>query len=1219
MKKIFTIFAALACMMSMSAATWTVAGAPKAVFGSEWDPANTANVMADQGDGNYKWEKSDLTLAASTIEFKVVKGNAWGEEYPGANYRLKINESGVYTITITFNEGTHEVNAVATKQGAAEVIPTIAIAGDMNGWNTTANEFVIADDKKTASLTLALEAKDYGFKMIVAGGWTSDGATITRENNTTVFTGANSDNNCTLTADVAGDYTFTWVYKTNTLTVTYPEAGENPGEEPGDDPVVDPETGVTYNVTVPAGTKACYIAGEMNGWSQQEMTKVDETHYTITIATATATMKYKYCSGPDWAYVEMQADGATDVQDRTYAANDVVEAWKAVYDPAGEEPGDDPVVDPETGITYNVTVPAGTKACYIAGEMNEWKHQEMTKVDETHYTITIATATTAMKYKYCSGPDWAYVEMQADGVTDVQDRTYAANDVVEAWKAVYEPAGEDPTPGEPKDITVKAKVPAAWTEQITAWVWATGGEGQEVVPTQEGEWYVYTQNCVELNIIFKNGAGWNGDANQTVDITVTESTCIEITADGATKATYTVVDCEGGEDSELPTDTVDVYTIAGVTSLVGVNWDPTATINDMIKQEDGTYTLVKTDLQLVANMPYEYKVVKNHSWEIWSIPGWNMGNNTLLVDKSGIYDVTFTLNLVDTALTAVAQLKEELVLIPTVQLAGTMTDWAENAIEMTLSEDSLSASTTVTLLADSVYEFKIIVDGNWKGYDGIVTRDYSIDLVFNSGSNCSLITDVEGEYAFTWTFANNSVSVVYPENNFPKPEPKDITVKAKMPTTWNDVITAWVWPTGGDGRVVEPTQEGEWYVVTENCTELNIIFRNGSEWSTADNKTEDMTFTESTCVQLAQEGGDMATYTVVDCEGDSVVTPDPETGVTYNVTVPAGTKACYIAGEMNSWSFTEMTKIDDTHYTVTLAEATEAMGYKYCSGPGWAYVELTEEDGEVANRTYAANDIVVKWASIYDPANAPTPGEAKDITIKAKVPATWTETITAWVWATGEPGKAVIPTKDGEWYVYTEHCPELNIIFRNGSEWSTVDNKTVDMTFTESTCIQLAQEGGDMATYTVVDCEGGEVIEPAQITYVLMGVGGDWTTGIYLTRNVTALEEEYVLLNQPIAEGDSVKVVTLTDGIPTAWCGNVDEASTVSYTNDEVYGNIVLIPGIYDFYYKVASNMIYIATSITTAVDNITIEKNAIKVIQDGRMYILRDGVMYNVMGQIAE
>ena len=877
---------------------------------------------------------------------------------------------------------------------------------------------------------------------------------------------------------------------------------------------------VTYNVTVPAGTKACYIAGEMNSWSFTEMTKVDDTHYTLDLPSATEAIKYKYCSGPGWAYVEKDASG-NEIGDRSYSAADVVAKWASVYEPSatpeepkeekditvkakvpaawtktitawvwptggdgkevtptkegdwyvytehcaelniifkngagwngdanqtvditvsestcieitagtnkatytivdcednpGEEPGDDPVVtpDPETGVTYTVTVPAGTKACYIAGEMNSWSFTEMTKIDDTHYTVTLAEATEAMGYKYCSGPGWAYVELtEEDGA--VANRTYAANDVVVKWASVYDPANA-PTPGEAKDITIKAKVPATWTNTITAWVWATGEPGKELIPTKEGDWYVYTEHCSELNIIFKNGEGWNGDAtNQTVDITVTESTCIEITADGATKATYTVVDCEGGEDSELPTDTVDVYTIAGVTSLVGVNWDPTATINDMIKQEDGTYTLVKTDLQLVANMPYEYKVVKNHSWEIWSIPGWNMGNDTLLVDKSGIYDVTFTLNLVDTALTAVAQLKEELVLIPTVQLAGTMTDWAENAIEMTLSEDSLSASTTVTLLADSVYEFKIIVDGNWKGYDGTVTRDYSIDLVFNSISNCSLITDVEGEYAFTWTFANNSVSVVYPENNFPKPEPKDITVKAKMPTTWNDVITAWVWPTGGDGRVVEPTQEGEWYVVTENCTELNIIFRNGSEWSTA-------------------------------------------------------------------------------------------------------------------------------------------------------------------------------------------------------------DNQTMDMTFTESTCVQLAQEGGDMATYTVVDCESGEVIEPAQITYVLMGVGGDWTTGIYLTRNVTALEEEYVLFNQSIAEGDSVKVVTLTDGIPTAWCGDVDEASTVSYTNDEVHGNIVLIPGIYDFYYKVASNKIYIATSIITAVDNITIEKNAIKVIQDGRMYILRDGVMYNVVGQVVK
>ena len=361
--------------------------------------------------------------------------------------------------------------------------------------------------------------------------------------------------NQTADLDVPADkncYTVTgWGLNDGTWSV-YSTEDPDPGTG-GEDP--EPSTGVTYNVTVPAGTNACYIAGEMNNWSHIEMTKVDDTHYTLTVADATTAMKYKYCSGPSWDYVEMQADGVTDVQDRTYSANDVVEAWKAVYSP-GEEPGEEPGEDPEpsTGVTYNVTVPVGTNACYIAGEMNNWSHIEMTKVDDTHYTLTVADATTAMKYKYCSGPSWDYVEMQADGVTDVQDRTYSANDVVEAWKAVYAPGEEpiDPNPGETKDITVKAKVPAEWTDVITVWVWATGLEGQEAIPTQEGEWYVYTHTGTELNIIFKNGAGWNGDTNQTVDMYFTESACVEIIA-GEGKATYELVDC----DSNTAVENVD--------------------------------------------------------------------------------------------------------------------------------------------------------------------------------------------------------------------------------------------------------------------------------------------------------------------------------------------------------------------------------------------------------------------------------------------------------------------------------------------------------------------------------------------------------------------------------------------------------------------------------------------------------------------------------------
>ncbi|MBO5361935.1 MAG: starch-binding protein [Paludibacteraceae bacterium] len=231
---------------------WTVAGAPASIFGTEWDPSNAANDLVKQEDGTYKWEKTDLTLSASNIQFKVVKNHAWGEEYPGSNYTLSIAEAGIYTITITFNADTKEVAGTATKTGSAVVIPTIAIAGDMNGWNTTANEFVVAADELTASLTLPLEAQDYGFKIIVAGGWTSNAATITRENNTAEFT-ENGDNS-TLTADVAGEYTFTWTYATKTLTVTYPALP------------------VKYNVTVTAENGTVEGAGEYEEGTEVTLT-----------------------------------------------------------------------------------------------------------------------------------------------------------------------------------------------------------------------------------------------------------------------------------------------------------------------------------------------------------------------------------------------------------------------------------------------------------------------------------------------------------------------------------------------------------------------------------------------------------------------------------------------------------------------------------------------------------------------------------------------------------------------------------------------------------------------------------------------------------------------------------------------------------------------------------------------------------------------------------
>ena len=206
--------------------TYTVAGSSEAAFGTAWDPENADNDMKKQEDGTYKWEKEGLELLAGEVEFKVTEDHAWTVAYPAQNYKLAIAETGIYTLTITFNPADQAVAATATKTGDVVIIPTIAMHGNFLGsWADTEN-FTLAADEATATLTLTIAEGNYEFGMRIggSGNWTSNGVAFTRENaSAEIVAGAG---NLTLAADVAGEYTFTWTYATNTLTVTYPVVSE---------------------------------------------------------------------------------------------------------------------------------------------------------------------------------------------------------------------------------------------------------------------------------------------------------------------------------------------------------------------------------------------------------------------------------------------------------------------------------------------------------------------------------------------------------------------------------------------------------------------------------------------------------------------------------------------------------------------------------------------------------------------------------------------------------------------------------------------------------------------------------------------------------------------------------------------------------------------------------------------------------------------------------
>ena len=102
--------------------TYTVAGDNRIVFGEEWAPAKADNDMVDQGDGTYKWTKSEIALKKNTqIKFKVVKNHDWEKgSWPGEDWVINtITKDGYYTITITFKESDQSITATATWTGEA--------------------------------------------------------------------------------------------------------------------------------------------------------------------------------------------------------------------------------------------------------------------------------------------------------------------------------------------------------------------------------------------------------------------------------------------------------------------------------------------------------------------------------------------------------------------------------------------------------------------------------------------------------------------------------------------------------------------------------------------------------------------------------------------------------------------------------------------------------------------------------------------------------------------------------------------------------------------------------------------------------------------------------------------------------------------------------------------------------------------------------------------
>jgi len=338
---------------------------------------------------------------------------------------------------------------------------------------------------------------------------------------------------------------------------------------------------VVFNVTVPSPTYQCWIVGNFNGWNNNlnQMTKVDDTHYTITLDDATfatgitqANIKYKYLSGGgDWAYVEKDAAGA-EITDRDYNAADVVAKWALVYNPT--------VLPLPKTVTVNALVPVGTIQCYIVGTFNNWTiptdSTKMTKVEETldyiQFTATFFTTdANKLQYKFCAGPAWDYEQTVSTNYVYPAAES-SVTEIVTGFKKVYDPSKVG-------TVTITATVPAGtnrvWIQgSALGWNWANAIEATK---NTDGTFTVAVPNVMSMEYRMYNQADWNhpevGEADPTTELA---NRVANYPADAATSITVWGWKAQPDAVPQIDADKYTIYSnnhslvVEGVTSQVEV-------------------------------------------------------------------------------------------------------------------------------------------------------------------------------------------------------------------------------------------------------------------------------------------------------------------------------------------------------------------------------------------------------------------------------------------------------------------------------------------------------------------------------------------------------------------------------------------------------------------------------------------------------------------------
>ena len=788
-------------------ATWTVAGEPTTIFGSYWKADDSNNDMVKQEDGSYKWEKTELELAAGEIAFKVCKDHSFDVSYPGANYKLAIPESGIYTITITFEpENENKVSAVATKTGEAVVLPTVVLHGDFTGtWKDT-DPFAPAEDKLTARLNLTLAEGNYEFGFKFDGAWKANGANITREAPTTSL--AEGSGNMHFVADVAGEYELTYTFETQTLDVVYPKKVDpnqmyvwnGNGVTKAEDAI---ELGGAAEAVQTDGTNIEVGVKQKGNWCLKANKGFNSGAYylgiamdnavnagdTVKIAYFRTTTKNTYVLGLDFS--ADKASAATTYQILTEGDPETLEAdgipadvnflvpegvanakYMRIYRNSGGtglwvskvevvKAGDTPTPpEPPTPVTLPVVA--------LAGGMNAWSAEANPLVaaeDSLTASVKVALEEGDVEFKIVSDGKWLSLNgEEPDGLyTFHREWTTASHvNVIDGrnFKLTADVAGDYIFTWTYADSTLAITFPKK-PAPVEDGIWKAT---EETAVTAEA---VYVDNdLLKLNTVF---AGTLKPNTRTIG------------GEEFTHAIQVRVDAWPTEDKKTGTEK------SGSTPLVLTAKEDIDIIlfyNRQVVGEGGTendnkdvWVFDQADITTPLTGEFTIDQILEGNQYLNAMKGLSLlKGHTYTIAAKGT-----TLQLHGIAYASATPGPAD----PTAAIKGSFNEWAEE-IPFILSEDKKKASLSVNDLGAGFYDFKMVINGEWRsnGYEFHRGFPGCAGISENKAEDMRFEADIEGAYTFEWYFENDSLAIIFPE----KPVPTEPTAAvAGTMSEWEEI------------------------------------------------------------------------------------------------------------------------------------------------------------------------------------------------------------------------------------------------------------------------------------------------------------------------------------------------------------------------------------------------------------------------------------------------